>query len=85
MTTPLSCPTFVNGCPSYTKVIARISGNLQVITTSFGTTLDSQAIPTITSSGEAASKTLEGAAADSVPRMGLVGGGILAAAAAALI
>ncbi|KAF3055127.1 hypothetical protein GL218_07675 [Daldinia childiae] len=84
-TTPLSCATFVSDGPSYTEVIASISGNLQAITTSFGTTLGGQAVPTITSSGEVASKTSEGAAADSAPRMGLVGGGILAAAAVALI
>ncbi|KAI1658633.1 hypothetical protein F4813DRAFT_40233 [Daldinia decipiens] len=84
-TTPLSCATFVNDGTSYTEVIASISRNLQAIITSFGTTLDSQAIPTVTSSGEVSSKTSEGAAADSVPRMGLAGGGILAAAAAALI
>ncbi|KAI0850696.1 hypothetical protein F5Y00DRAFT_260145 [Daldinia vernicosa] len=93
-TTPLSCATFVNDGPSYTEVIASISGNLQAITTSFGTTLDSQAVPTTTGTGEATSKTSEGAAAsetsegaaaDSVPRMALAGGGILAAAAAAFI
>ncbi|KAI0101130.1 hypothetical protein F4814DRAFT_456075 [Daldinia grandis] len=85
-TTPLSCATFVSDGPSYTEVIASISGNLQAITTSFDTTLGgSQAIATATSSGEAASKISEGAAADSIHRMGLAGGGILAAAAAALI